>query len=95
MAMKRRKKGRMKKGRRPQPLPGMPMPPPMPKKKKPVKKKRFRLKKKIKLSLKSSTISDSNEGYNEMAGWTSNSNTSILDQKEAPKSLSPFNRSLA
>ena len=90
MAMKRRKKGRMKKGRRPQPLPGMPMPPPMPKKKKPVKKKRFRLKKKIKLSLKSSTISDSNEGYNEMAGWTSNSNTSILDQKETPKKEPDF-----
>lgn len=82
MAIKRRKKGRVKKGRRPPPLPGMPMPPPMPKKSKPVKKKRFKLKKKIKLSLKSSTISESSEGYNESAGWTSNLNTSVLDIKE-------------
>ena len=71
----------MKKGRRPMPMPGMPMPgmpmpPPGAKKKKPIKKKRFKLKKKIKLSLKSKAITDSTEGYNEFAGWTSGSNTS-------------------
>ncbi len=77
--MKRRKKTRVKKGRRPQPLPGMPMPPPIQKKQKKVKKKRFRFKKKIKLSLKSSTISESSDGYNNSAGWTSSTNTSILN----------------
>ncbi len=82
MAMKRRKKTRVKKGRRPQPLPGMPMPPPMPTKQKKVKKKKFRFKKKIKLSLKSSTISESDEGYNTSAGWTSSSNTSVMDVEE-------------
>ena len=81
VAMKRKKR-RSKKGRRPIPLPGMPMPPPIPKKKKPIKKKKFKLKKKIKLSLKSKTISNSNEGYNEFAGWTSGSNTSIQNTEE-------------
>ena len=83
--MKRRKKTRVKKGRRPQPLPGMPMPKPINKKPKKVKKKRFRFKKKIKLSLKSSTISDSSDGYNESAGWTSNMNTSVLNTEENKK----------
>ncbi len=82
MAMKRRKKTRVKKGKRPLPLPGMPMPPPQPQKQKKVKKKKFRFKKKIKLSLKSSKISDIDEGYNTSAGWTSSSNTSVMNVEE-------------
>lgn len=82
MAMKRRKKTRVKKGKRLQPLPGMPLPPPLPQKKKKIKKKKFRFKKKIKLSLKSSSISESNDGYNESAGWTSSNNTSLLKVDE-------------
>ena len=39
---------------------------------------------------KSSTISESNEGYNESAGWTSNTNTSILNQKETTKKEPDF-----
>ena len=96
VAMKRKKR-RSKKGRRPMPLPGMPMPlpgmpiPPTPSKKKkpiPKKKKKFKLKKKIKLSLKSKSISGSTEGYNELAGWTSGSNTSIQTTEEV-KSIAP------
>jgi len=83
VAMKRKKR-RSKKGKRPKPHPGMTMPPPMTKKKKPIKKKKkkFKLKKKIKLSLKSKSISNSLVGYDESAGWTSGSNTTIQNTEE-------------
>ena len=91
VAMKRRKKTRIKKGKRIQPLPGMPLPPPMPQKKKKIKKKRFKFKSKIKLlNLKSSTINESSTEYNDMVGWTSNSsNQTILNNNEEIKQKEP------